>query len=86
MIVELSQLANAIQTKDDFAKFVAALVEDLEREPESWENRDLKSYLDAVASWVRDMDGYYHNKGLASPDRPTWKTLGQILAAARVYE
>jgi hypothetical protein len=39
-----------------------------------------------MAAWVDDIDGYFRNRGEAVPVQPTWKTLGQILLAAKVYE
>jgi hypothetical protein len=32
------------------------------------------------------MEGYFKNRGEAVPEQPTWKTLAQILCAAKVYE
>jgi len=40
-----------------------------------------------LLSYAReDMDGYYRNRGQDVPSSPTWKTLGEMVAAARVYE
>ena len=77
---------DSIQQRDVSVEFVRALRTSLKREPDSWENGDLPSYLDALAAWVEDMEGYYLNRGEAVPEQPTWRTLGQVLLAARVYE
>ena len=50
------------------------------------ELRDLPAFLEAMAAWVEDMEGYYQNRGEELPDQPRWRTLGEILLAARVYE
>ena len=76
----------ALPSRKDFVEFVRTLAEQCRSRPEEWENRDLPSYLEAMAAWVEDMDGYYQNRGEAMPDQPSWKTLEDILQAARVYE
>ena len=52
----------------------------------NWENQDIKSFLEAMAGWVEDMDGYYLNKGEKPPVTPTWKTFAEMLRAATIYE
>jgi len=44
-----------------------------------WENADLPSFLDAMASWIEDM-------GDRLPTSPTWETFHDILSAAKIYE
>ena len=83
---ELHEQVEEIQTRDDLVAFVQALSRDLKARPEGWENATLETFLDALASWTEDMDGYYRNRGQEIPKNPTWKTVGQMLAAARVYE
>ena len=84
--MELHEQVSEIQTRADLVAFIEALRSDLQAQPEGWENATLESFLAALASWTEDMDGYYQNKGLRIPQNPTWKTLGEMLAAARVYE
>jgi hypothetical protein len=76
----------AIQSREDFVRFARSLARTVDQDPEAWENNDLQSFLRAMASWVEDMDGYYRNVGEPTPEAPSWKVLGQILAAATVYE
>lgn len=73
-------------SRKEFVEFVRGFAEQCRQRPEEWENRDLPSFLEAMAAWVDDMDGYYRNRGEAVPEQPTWKMLVQILQAARVYE
>ncbi|MCM3609264.1 DUF7660 family protein [Cupriavidus pauculus] len=75
-----------IDSKEKLADFVASLQEDLEKNPAEWENASLERFLGAMEAWIRDMDGYYKNAGQPVPDMPTWRTLADILLAARVYE
>ncbi len=84
--MEFQEQVEKIHTRDDFAMFMHHLVQDLRANPERWENTTLEAYLSAIAAWVEDMDGYYHNCGEQVPQHPTWKHVGEILLAARVYE
>jgi hypothetical protein len=83
---QLHEQVSEIQTRADLVAFVEALQSDLRARPEKWGNSTLDSFLGALASWTEDMDGYYQNKGLEVPRSPTWKTFGEMLAAARIYE
>jgi hypothetical protein len=84
--MELLDQVRAIDSRADFIEFVHALRRDFATNPESWENRDLDSFLEALAAWVEGMDGYYRNVGVAPPEQPTWKVLGDIFMAATMYE
>jgi hypothetical protein len=75
---------NNIKNKNDLAVFVRELSE--EDISASWENKEIKSYLEAMSGWIEDMDGYYENKGEKQPTTPSWKTVAEILRAATVYE
>lgn len=77
---------DSIATRNDLAEFIRELRVSLSDAPSEWENHDLGSYLEAMAAWLDDMDGYYKNRGEPVPAQPDWKVLAQILAAARVYE
>jgi hypothetical protein len=85
--VELHEQVEAIRTRSDLASFVRALRQDLNHHPEEWENPTLDDYLDALAAWTEDMDGYFKNiHGAPVPEQPSWKIVGYMLIAARIYE
>jgi hypothetical protein len=77
---------DAIGSREEFVAYVRALTCSLHDEPATWEHRDLDSYLNALAAWVEDMDGYSRNRNDVTPEQPSWKVLAQMLTAARVYE
>lgn len=83
---ELTMNLQTVRCRDDFVRFIQDLARSIEEKPEDWTNADLVSFLNALAAWVADMDGYYRNLGQPVPDQPNWQTLGQMLLAARVYE
>lgn len=82
----LSEQNNSIRSREDFVAFVKALSKDLRENPQSWENANLESFLNALGNWVEDMDGYYTNQGKLVPQQPDWKVAGDMLMAAKLYE
>jgi len=82
----LEEKIQSIETKEDLAEFIAGLRQDLASCPGDWENPSLELFLEALGAWIGDMDGFYSNAGRAVPAQPTWRTVAEMLAAARVYE
>jgi predicted Ser/Thr protein kinase len=75
-----------IVSKEDLADFIETLRDNFVQSSSEWENPTMDRYLDAMAAWVRDMDGYYRNAGENPPIQPTWRTVADILVAAKIYE
>ncbi len=84
--MRLSEQANTIQSREDLIALVHDLIHDLRENPNDWENRELESFLEAMARWIGDMDGYYKNRGEPVPQQPSWQVLADILQAAKIYE
>ncbi len=84
--MNLTEQMNTVFSRQDFVSCVRALRDDLRENPDNWENSDLESFLNAMATWVEDMDGYYINRGQPVPQQPNWQVLMDILRAAKVYE
>jgi hypothetical protein len=84
--MDLITLVEAIGSREDLAVFVDHLRRDFENNPEGWENAGIAAYLEAMSACIRDMDGYYQNIGETMPHTPSWKTIGEILLTARIYE
>ena len=82
----VGESTNVIVSRDDLVAFVRRLRCDLLENRDAWENSTLDSYLEAMAAWIEDSDGYYRNMGQPVPQTPSWKTLADILLAAKVYE
>ncbi|MFI9818689.1 DUF7660 family protein [Saccharothrix variisporea] len=53
--------------------------------PATWQNHSLPHYLEALAAWLHDSDGYYANLGVPVP-RNGWEVIADALRAAAVYE
>ena len=82
----LAECARAVQTREDLAAFVAKLKADLDANPSEWTNADLASFLEAMAGWIQDMEGYYQNSGQRLSELSPWKIVADVLMAARMYE
>lgn len=75
-----------VSNRADFCSFVDALRSELTSKESEWVNSNLSDYLEALSAWVRDMDGFYENKGLAVPESFSWSDLAQMLNVAKYYE
>lgn len=84
--MKLTERVRSIASKEELADFVAALLQDLEQNRADWENPTLDRFLLAMESWIRAMDNFYRNTGQDIPVEPSWRTLGDILYAAKMYE
>jgi hypothetical protein len=85
MIMDIED-TGTIRSHKDLAQFVTKLREEFLQDPQSWENRDLDSFLEALAAWIESMEHSYRNNNLSFPDTPTWSTFADMLLAARIYE
>lgn len=83
---ELFSKLETLGSKEDFVEFVRLLVEDLRTRSSPWENDTLESYLEGLAGWTEDMDGYFKNMQLPVPANVDWKLFANILMAAKIYE
>ncbi|CCB90253.1 DUF7660 family protein [Simkania negevensis] len=75
-----------IRTKQDFISFLKDLRKDYIENCSTWENKDIESFLEAMAAWLEDMDGFYANQGLPVPEKPDWRVFADIFMGAKLYE
>lgn len=75
-----------INTRTDFVEFVRALSKDYKQNKAEWENDDIGSFLEALAAWVEDIEGYYSNQGLTVPSCIDWKLVANMLMSGKIYE
>jgi hypothetical protein len=80
------QIINNISNKEDFVRFVESLISDLNNNPDKWTNKTLPEYLEGIASWTEDMEGYYEYKNIPIPENIDWRVFANILIAASMYE
>ncbi|NBN79331.1 hypothetical protein GWI72_13725 [Microvirga tunisiensis] len=84
--MDLNEKVNAVETRDDFIEFIGALRRDLKSSPDDWQNTTLDGFLEALAAWVQDMDGYYQNNSLPVTLLLNWKNVAEMMLAAKHYE
>lgn len=84
--MELYEQVENVKSREDLIKFINQLRMDLQINKGKWENITLEDYLEAMESWIEDMDGYYLNVNQPFPTQPSWKTIADILYASSMYE
>lgn len=77
---------STIKTSIELSNFIEKLCDDLKDNPNAWSNNTLEDFLEALAAWITDMEGYYINSNQEVPLQPTWKTIAEMLLAAKIYE
>jgi hypothetical protein len=82
----LASMLEQIETREDLARFIAALKDDFVANRDEWENWDLGAYLESMAAWMTDMDRYRRHVGQPFSSEPSWKAFAEILYAGKIYE
>jgi hypothetical protein len=85
-MMELHERIERIQSKSDLVEFIEALASDARTNADRWENSTVERYLSALARWLEDSDGYYQNQNRPVPERPSWRSVAEMLIAAKMYE
>lgn len=85
-MIDFNKKIEQINSKEAFVGFVESLVSDLKNNPDGWANKTLSEYLESIANWTGDMDGYYQNNGLPVSENVDWRMFANILLAAKMYE
>ncbi|MET7912716.1 DUF7660 family protein [Streptomyces avermitilis] len=75
-----------VDSREDLAAFVRSLQRGHAEGAGSWENADLPSFLEALAAWIDDADGWYSNAGRELPVSGDWTFFARALRAAAIYE
>ena len=72
-----------IEDKQDFIQFMRSLNKDLIQNPDTWENRDLGSFLSAIENFLIEST----EKSLVVVDfTPSWDLFATLLYAGKNYE
>lgn len=77
---ELYIFVKQIKNKQDFEHFLNLLYDDFKQNKEEWENNELNSYLEALCA----SNANTTEEELNEP--PSWRSFGEILLTAIVYE
>jgi len=76
-----------VTDRQSFIKFLDLLHQDLLQQPETWENKTLSDFLEALASYTKDIQGYYENTDAnVDAEEAAWSTFADIFKGAKVYD
>jgi hypothetical protein len=76
-----------VTDRQNFINFLDLLRKDFLENPESWENKTLPDFLEALSAYTEDIQGYYENMKLnVNADKPSWQTFADIFKGAKIYE
>lgn len=76
-----------VTDRQTFIKFLDLLHNNLLDNPESWENKTLPDFIEALSAYTEDLQGYYANTNpKKNADHPDWSTFADILNGAKIYE
>ncbi|MGP3772228.1 DUF7660 family protein [Streptomyces sp. SDT5-1] len=78
--------SESVDSREELAAFVRSLRRSHAEEGSAWENTDLPGFLEALAAWIDDADGWYRNSGRELPADGDWRFFARALQAATVYE
>lgn len=84
--MDLHAEADRVDSREGLVRFLGVLLEDHRQRPESWTNDDLGSFLDGLAGWAEDADGYFENRGESISSVSPWRLVAMMLVAAKYYE
>jgi len=74
-----------ITARQSFIRFLGLLREDFINNPEGRENKTLPAFLEALATYTEDIQGYYNNINASiNADKPEWATFADILKELRL--
>lgn len=76
-----------VTDRQSFIEFINLLRQDFIDNPESWENKNLNDFLQALGSYAEDIQGYYDNNKIdTNADKANWQIFADILKGAAIYE
>jgi hypothetical protein len=76
-----------VSDRQTFIKFLDLLRKDFVDNPQSWENKSLPDFIEALSTYTNDIQSYYDNMKLnVNADKPDWSTFADIFKGAKIYE
>ena len=76
-----------VTDRESFIRFLELLHRDYLNNKTKWENDQLATFIEAMAAYAHDIQGFYDNTGQnLNADIPSWKVFADILMGAKIYE
>lgn len=85
-MMEFYEKIEQVTTKNQFLEFLNLLNKDFKLNVDEWENKSIDNYLEAIESWIEEMEGYYKNNNLPVPNNIDWNFLATIFYVGKIYE
>ncbi len=73
------EMLGKIESREDFLVFMQHFIK-------AEQDASVRDYLEALAGWTKDMDGYYKNAGKEMPANINWDLIATLLYAGSIYE
>ena len=71
-----------VNSKEEFIKLASSIA----KESYNWNYDSPQEYIEAMANWLEDCDGFYNNMNIKmDPQKPSWQIFADALQAATVY-
>ncbi|PZR23722.1 MAG: hypothetical protein DI535_23500 [Citrobacter freundii] len=78
---------SGINDRQSFIQFLHELRNNFLQDGERWENKTLDQFLEALAAYAEDIQGYYDNMmPSVNADVPSWRVFADMLMGASMYE
>ena len=78
---------SAINSRENFISFLNNLLIDYQQNGKKWEAQNMSDFLEALASYTSDIDGYYYNMSIpVDANVASWRVFADILRGATIYE
>ena len=84
--MNIHERISKIHTREEFVEFLNLMINDEQINSEEWNDKSITEYLEGIASWVEDMDGYYKNMNLQIPTNIDWKFIATLMYVGKIYE
>jgi hypothetical protein len=76
-----------VRSRDQLIGHIFHLMDDFDGAGDHWQNQDIYTFLQAMAAWLNDCEGYYRNVGQAvDVERASWQLLADAFSAGAVYQ
>lgn len=76
-----------VSDRQSFIFFLESFHQDLLINKEKWTNNTLEDFLEALARYVDEIQGFYDNTGQKlNADIASWKLFSDVMQGAKIYE
>lgn len=76
-----------VTNRQSFIRFLELLHQDFLENESEWENHTLSNFLEALAAYAMDIQGFYDNTNQnINADTASWKVFADIIRGAKIYE